>query len=380
MENLVVIFGGESTEHDISIISALQAMENLDKSKYNILPVYVSKSGEWYYGGKLKDIKIYKTDDYKKLKKVCIVPVSQWLYAKTLHGYKKLTKIDCILAVFHGKNGEDGTMQGLFELAKIPYTSSDVLGCSIGMDKIIQKQIFAYNKVPILPFYWFTKSEYLKNKDEILNNTEFDFPKIVKPCNLGSSIGINVCKNIEQLENAIEVALKFDNKVVVEKALTNFKEINISVMQDIDELLVSDIEQPKNWKEFLDFEEKYLASINKSSKTATKKSKIKISKTLLADISGYSKSLYRNLGLKGVVRFDYMIDKDTNRLYLNEINVIPGSLAFYLWENIGIRYSNLLDKMIENAKQEQTKKEKLQTIYISDVLSKSGNSIGKLRK
>lgn len=365
MKNILIVLGGESTEHDISIISGLQVVENLDKTKYNVSIVFIDKKGDFYLGNKNLKAEDYKQIDVKKLKKVCIVPNDNHLYVKTLFGYKKRTKIHCVLPILHGKNGEDGTMQSLFELAKIPYASCSVVGSSIGMDKVISKQVFSANNVDILPYYWFTKNDYIQNKQQILFNKEFEFPKIVKPSCLGSSIGINVCNNVEELEKAIEIALEFDNKVLVEKALTNFKEINIACMKDGERIVFSDIEQPRNWKKFLDFNEKYLSSPTK----LDLKKKIKISKKNLEYIQKNSVRIYRNCELNCIVRFDYMIDKTTNKIFLNEINTIPGSLANYLWKNCGYNFSLLLDKIIEQAEYEFNKKASLKTYYISDVLN-----------
>ena len=372
MENIAIIFGGESTEHDISIISALQAGENLNKQKYNITYIYISKKGEWFSGKELSNINFFKNFNEKMLKKVCIVPMDNRLYVKKIGGYKPITKIDCALLILHGKNGEDGTMQGLLELAKIPYTSPNVLGSSLGMDKIIMKQFFKANNLKVLPYYSFSKSEYFSNYEEILNNNEFDFPKIVKPCSLGSSIGINLCENVEELENAIDIAFQFDERVVVEKALTDFKEINISCLKNKEDIMLSDVEQPKNWKKFLDFEEKYLADNN--SKAPQQTETVKISNKSLKIIKSAASKIYKKLNLTGVVRLDFMIDDNTNLIYINEINTIPGSLSFYLWKNNGYTFEKLLDLLISQAKYEFQKKQQIKTIYISDVLNKPVNT------
>ena len=376
MENLVVIFGGQSTEHDISIISALQAIENIDEKKYKIYPVYVDKQGEWWTGKNLININFYSNFNNKKLKKVCIVPNSNFLYQKRLHSTKIITKIDCILCIFHGKNGEDGTMQSLFELCKIPYTSPKVLGSCIGIDKIIQKQLYRSLNIDVVDYYWFTKTDYFNNENEFLDNKDFDYPKIVKPCNLGSSIGITICNNREELECAIDLALKFDDRVIVEKALTNIKEINIELFKKGEEILFSGIEQPKNWKNFLDFEQKYIST---KSKLLIGNSKVKIGKRILKKLQCQALKIYKLLDLSGIVRFDFMLDKTSKILYINEINTIPGSNAFYLWKENGINYTQLIDMMIDEAKNEFYKRQKNQIIYASDVLKsmKNGTKIKK---
>lgn len=376
MENLVVIFGGQSTEHDISIISAVQAMENIDRKKYKIYPVYVDKNGEWWTGKKLENIESFKDFNTKKLQKVCIVPNYQYLYKKSLHSTKIITKIDCIFNIFHGKNGEDGTMQSLFTLCKIPYTSPETLGSSVGMDKIVQKSIFKALSIDIIDCFWFTKDEYYNDENKILANKNFEYPKIVKPSSLGSSIGINICDNENQLEEAIDLALKFDDRIIIEKALLNIKEINIALFKVGDEIIFSGLEQPKNWKHLLDFEQKYIST---KSKILVGNSKVKINKKVYQKIKENAQKVYKLLDLKGVVRFDFMLDKDTKKLYLNEINTIPGSNAFYLFKENGISYSKLIDMMINEAKNNFYQKSKNQTIYASNVLktTKKGTKIKK---
>lgn len=378
MENILVMFGGESTEHDISIISALQAIENLDKSKYNIMPFYIDKNGNFLAGEKLKELGFLKNIDYKKVKNVYFKPNSNFLYAKGKFKEIKLFKVDVALPIFHGKNGEDGVVQGLLKLSKIPFASCDILGCSVGMDKIVQKHIYKSLDIPVLEHFWFDKAEYLKNPEEILNNNEFDFPKIVKPSNLGSSIGINIANNKQELKNAIDIALNFDKKIIVERALTNFKEINIALLKQDDEILFSDIEQPRNWKRFLDFDEKYMSNI-KTGKSSTEKQqkKVAINAKLLNDIKKFSLKVYRLLDAKGTIRFDYIYDKIDKKIYLNEINVIPGSLSFYLWKNHNFEYKQLLDILINQAKIEDKREKEISTIYISDVLNKPVKSIKK---
>lgn len=376
MENILVMFGGESTEHDISIISALQAMENLDKTKYNIMPFYIDKQGNFLAGKLLNDIKFLKNINYSKADKVYFKPNSNYLYAKGKFKEKKVFKIDVAIPIFHGKNGEDGVVQGMLKLSKIPFACCGILGLSVGMDKIVQKHIFKALNIPIIDFFWFDKKEYELNKQSILNNNDFDFPKIVKPCNLGSSIGINIANSKEELMQAIEIALHFDNKIIVEKALTDFKEINIALLKKYDEILFSDIEQPKNWKKFLDFDEKYMSNI-KSNKLNKDKKKIKVSEKLLKTIKDYSNKVYKLLDAQGTVRFDYIYDKKDKKIYLNEINTIPGSLSFYLWKNHNLEYKDLLNILIEQAKYESLQEKQISTIYISDVLNLSSKGVKK---
>ena len=377
MKNLIVIFGGKSTEHDISILSSMQVLENLDKSKYNIVPVYISKTGEWYMGEKLKNLETFKNFNEKGLKKVTILPTSDHIFVKTIVGYKKLFKVDCAFLVLHGMNGEDGTLQGLMELSNIPYTSCGVLASSVGMSKYMQKLVFTGLDIPVLPFCSLSKTEYTK-LGKRFNLEKLAFPVVVKPDKLGSSIGISFCKNITQLKKALELAFKFDDLVVIEKAVTNMKEINISVLGDAENVFLSETEQPQTSHQILSFVDKYLsggknqkggklgknqnfgiknADFNQKNSKTSKKGMASLSRIIPADIDdstlskvqSIAKSIFTNLECKGVIRIDFIFDNDSQTLYVNEVNTIPGSLAFYLWESKGKSFKTELDEIIEIA-------------------------------
>ena len=377
MKNLIVIFGGKSTEHDISILSSMQVLENLDKSKYNIVPVYISKTGEWYMGEKLKNLETFKNFNEKGLKKVAILSTSDHIFVKTIVGYKKLFKVDCAFLVLHGMNGEDGTLQGLLELSNIPYTSCGVLASSVGMSKYMQKLVFTGLDIPVLPFCSLSKTEYTK-LGKRFNLEKLAFPVVVKPDKLGSSIGISFCKNITQLKKALELAFKFDDLVVIEKAVTNMKEINISVLGDAENVFLSETEQPQTSHQILSFVDKYLsggknqkggklgknqnfgiknADFNQKNSKNSKKGMASLSRIIPADIDdstlskvqSIAKSIFTNLECKGVIRIDFIFDNDSQTLYVNEVNTIPGSLAFYLWESKGKSFKTELDEIIEIA-------------------------------
>lgn len=394
MKNLVVIFGGKSTEHDISILSAMQVMENLDKTKYNILPVYISKNGKWFFGDSLHKLETFKSLNLKKYKKVSILPNSNYLYVNKLGFYKKFIQIDCAMLVLHGMNGEDGSIQGLLELSNIPYTSCGVMASSIGMSKYMQKLVFAGLDIPVLPYFQLTKSEYAKidNKFKI---EKIMFPLIVKPDKLGSSIGISFCKNLTQLKRALNLAFKFDDIVVIEKAVVNMQEINISIIGTKDNVLFSETEQPVSNNHILTFVDKYLSNKKggktpKISKLSTKntdfslklhksdkKGMASLSRIIPADISNdtkqlvleYAHTIFKNLDCKGVIRIDFILDNDNKQLYVNEMNTIPGSLAFYLWEQKQLNFAEELDKIINIAIEENAKKNQRTLIFESHVIN-----------
>lgn len=409
-KNIVIIFGSKSTEHDISILSALQMYNAIDKQKYNVDLIYVSHDCKWYTGKKLQDLSAYKKFDAKGLKEVCILPSSQYLYIKRFSAFRRHKKIDCAVLSLHGKNGEDGTIQGLLELSQIPYTSSGVLGSSVGLDKSIMKQIFLQHKIPIASYIEISKSDFeSKNFDMEKITKKIKLPVVVKPNSLGSSIGISVCKNLEELLEGIKLAFLFDEKVLIEKMVENLKEVNISVLGDGKNCIVSIAEEVQNKGEFLTFEKKYLSNDisckssqnsktnvnnkkelilnndldnanNKNNNSASVKNGMQnldrtipanITKTQQKQIENLAKKIFVATNSRGVVRIDFMIDTKTQKVYANEINTIPGSFAFYLWEKCGITFDKLADRLIEIAISSKQNKEKFVSNFNSLVLNQS---------
>ena len=388
-KNLAVIFGGKSTEHDISILSAMQVIENLDNQKYEILPIYITKKGEWLYGKNLVDIEFFKNFSKKGLKKVAILPCCDYLFIKKMFGFKKFKKLDCVMPIMHGINGEDGSLQGLLELSNIPYTSCGIMASSIGMSKLAQKQFFEALDIPVVPYLKMTQLEF----DKLKHKTHLDkskFPVIVKPNRLGSSIGISLCKNNRQLSKALELGFKFDKICVVEKAIKNLKEINLSVMGYNEDVTFSITEEPIKSHEILSFSDKYcknkkcgklkLTPQNVKPKTkilGTKQNGMqnldRIVPAKIDDVTqkllyNYAKTIFENMECKGVIRIDYIFDKSSKKLFVNEVNTIPGSLGYYLWEYMGISFKQELDKLVEIAQMEHSEKNKKTFIFESNVI------------
>lgn len=394
-KKVAVIFGGRTTEHDVSVITGVQFMENMDKEKYNIIPVFIDGNGVWYSGDELFDINSYKHfEDIKaKLTEVYISPIPNINALLNVHpkifAKKEFAKIDIAVVSIHGMNGEDGTVQGLLELANIPYVSSGVLGSSIGMDKIAMKAIFKGNSLPILKYEYFLRSEWQKSKNDIIAQLEknLKYPMFVKPANLGSSIGISKAKNTQSLIDAIEIAIGYDKRIIVEEGVENLIEINCSALGYDDNITTSVCEEPTNWEEFLTFEDKYIRSNSKSGGTKTSNSKngmAQMDRKIPADIPDdltlkiqeLTRLAFKHLSCSGVARVDFIIDKDTMTPYINEINTIPGSFSFYLWNYTGTNYSELIDKLIENA--EKIHNEKNQNVY--SFTSNIMNNVGKSTK
>ena len=382
-KNVVVIFGGKSTEHDISILTSFQVRENIDKTKYNVIPVYIDKSGKWWIGEKLNKLETFKQFKANNLSECAILPDSQYLYIKKFNHYKKHVKINFAFLCNHGKNGEDGTLQGLLELSNITYSSSSVLASSNGIDKISQKRIFESLSLPVVPYLPLSKVEY-----EAMNNQlkidSMAFPLIVKPNSLGSSIGVSICKNQKQLKQALDLAFCFDDTVIIEMFIKKLKEVNISVLGNSQQVLLSQTEQPLTKDKFLTFNEKYCKG--KKNKKITNKIKpynklsdgglnnmgrimpAKITQEQDEMIKTYSTIVFKQLKCKGVIRIDYIIDQNDETLYINEVNTIPGSFANYLWKDKGYDFTALLDEIIKLCEQEKQLQEKLKLTFESNVL------------
>lgn len=371
MKNLAIFYGGKSAEHDISIITAIQVMKNLDIKKYKIFPIYISNENTWHMLDNYLDINIYAKKEFKG-KHIASGFIDGCIIVKTIFGYKKTDKIDVAINCVHGLNGEDGTLSGLLELNNISYVGSGVCSSAIGMDKVFQKDIFVKNNIPCAKYISLEENEYIKNIDESLNYIEknIEYPIITKPANLGSSIGINISKNRKELKKNIEIALNFDKKLIFEEVICNLREINCSVIGNSFSVETSILEEPKNWETFLDFNEKYLAG----NKTGNKKQiNISLGGELDNKIKTLSERVFKLLNCCGVVRIDFLLNDKTKEIYVNEINTIPGSFANYLWTN-NYTFSELLDKLIQLSEEEYIYKNKHKYAYSSSVLSMYENT------
>lgn len=377
MKNLAVFYGGKSAEHDISIITAVQVINNLNKSKYEIVPVYIDYNNGWSVVKDYKNLNIYSCNIKKKTELVNGF-FDGWLLKKKGCGFKKFKHIDVAINCCHGLNGEDGTLAGLLTLANIPLVGSGVLASAVGMDKVIMKNVFFANNIPCVNFVHFLQEDYSEKSAEILLDAEIKlgYPMIVKPANLGSSIGINIAKNREELQENIQIALEFDKKIIIEQVVENLREINCSCVGYGNNVETSVLEEPKNWKTFLTFDEKYLQDSNENKKTID----VKLGHGLDEQIKDLSTKIFKALGCSGVVRIDYLLDTQTNKVYANEINTIPGSFANYLWKH-SYTFGQLLDKLIDDSVCEYACNIKHNYAYRSNVLKnfKGTKSASKLK-
>ena len=376
---LGVIFGGQTVEHEVSIISAIQAMKNLDKDKYEIIPIYIAKDKVWYTGAMLNEVEMFKDFETTKryAKKVTLCKKDNRFFLEATSGLfrKDVAELDLVLPVVHGNNVEDGSLAGYLETIGIPYVGSHVLGSALGQDKVIQKQVLSSSNIPVVDYVWFFDNEYLEDKESIINSVKkLGLPVVVKPATLGSSVGIKYVDNISELDSAIEDAINYDCKIIVEKAVENLLEVNSSVLGNYESQKVSPLEEVMGLDEILSYADKYLSNGKKtgtSSKGMASASRIipaRISKELTHDIEETSKKVFKLLNLSGVVRIDYLIDTKTNKFYVNEPNIIPGSLAFYLWKEDGLKYKDLLEEMINISIREYKNKSKKVNSFDSNIL------------
>lgn len=379
-----VIFGGETVEHEVSIITAVQAMEHINRDKYEVVPIYISKDRIWYTSPMLLDIDVYR--DFNELKRyakqVVLTKTKDGFFLQSTKGLfrRNITDIDIAFPIVHGNNAEDGTLQGYLDSIGIPYVGSRVLGSALGQDKVVMKQIFKDMKLPIVNYTWFFDSEYADDCEKIFADVKkLGYPVVVKPATLGSSVGITYVKEEKDLANAIEEAMKYDIKIIVEKAVNNLVEVNCSVFGNYSHQETSLIEEVTSDEEILTFADKYtggskgkLKGASKGMASASRIIPARISKTMEDDIKETSKLVFKALNLGGVCRIDYLIDKKTNKYYVNEPNTIPGSLAFYLWEPTGKKYEDLLDDMITLSIKDYKNRAKKTYSFESNILSNLG--------
>lgn len=381
-----LIFGGNSTEHEVSIISALQAKESFNNEKYEVIPIYITKENEWYVGEKIGDIKEYKniSNLLKISKRVVAVKngnkVELIKYPIKKFGSNIYNTIDVFFPVVHGTNVEDGTLQGYLKMLGAPYVGCNVLASAVGMDKYVMKTVLKDNDIPVLDCLVFDLADYAqvgKIRESVKN--KFEYPVIIKPIDLGSSIGIKKADNDEELIDAIDYAFTFATKILIERAVVNLREINCAVMGDYEELIASECEEPISSDEILSFKDKYLSgSKSKTGKLGTKSSGSKgmtsLQRKLPADLSNekreeireLAKKTFKVLGCNGVARIDFILDGE--KVYVNEINTIPGSLAFYLFKAINIPYEEELDKMISLALKRDREEKSITFSFDSNIL------------
>lgn len=387
-----VFFGGKSVEHEVSIITAIQAIENMNKDKYDIIPIYISKDNKMYCSNLVGDIKQYKDIDNlvckstqvtlaQKDDKVVLLKCNKKLFESDVYDY-----IDIAFPIVHGTNVEDGTLQGFLKMFNIPYVGSDVISSACGMDKYVCKCLLKENDIPTLDCKCFSLKDFNENPESIIKTVaeNIPYPVIVKPVNLGSSVGIEIAKNKEELQEAIENAFSYSKKILIEKAITNLKEVNCSVVGDYEFAEASECEEPVKTDEILSFNDKYISGGKKlgekldddrSMNAGVLKLPADISQDVRSTIQEFALKTFKVLGCSGVIRIDFMIDMDTDSIYVNEVNTIPGSLSFHLWRATNLNYTDLLDKLIDLSLKRNREEKSLTFSFESNILAGYSNGL-----
>lgn len=409
---LGIFFGGKSVEHEIAVITMSQAISAINPEKYEIVPIYISKEGVMYTGDDLLDLYSFRDMEVllKRCYKVAVVKTEKEVQVvrcpATLFGKNVINTIDVAFPIVHGTNCEDGTLAGFLNLLDLPYVGPDIMGSSVGMDKIMQKKVLRGSGLPVVDFVDFYAMDYIKDEEKILKDIEekLEYPVIVKPGNLGSSVGIKKADNKAELEEAIDFAMEFADRVIIEQAVTDLKEINCAVIGNLSDSETSICEEPIFSDEILSYADKYIgdgktkggtigggkagavktAGMKSGGKTsgssdgnfANKKIPADISKEKSEEIQELTKAAFKTLGCSGFSRVDFLMDNKTGKVYINEINTIPGALSFYLWEASGKSFEEKLDQAIDIALKRYRERQSLTFSYDQNILAMQGGVKG----
>jgi len=382
MKTIAVIFGGKSAEHDVSTITAhIPIIESLAASgQFDIWPVYITKAGKWYADKAMNDLSFFMQSDYEeKLVKQKQVQLSfENGFSLVWPGvFSKSAKIDVVFPSMHGTYGEDGSLMGLLRMAGVPFVGCDIFASATAMDKVLTKQVVSAESIPVVPYVWFTRAQWEKKADEFRKRIkeELKFPLFIKPVHLGSSIGITKAKNEAELENAIEVALHYDDKVLVENGVLNLIEVTLPIWGN-DDPTPACVERPLNKTEFFDFNDKYLSGGGKKggSGVNSRYSELpaEIGEKMTKQVKEMGLAVYRTLGCGGMARVDFLIDDTTKQIYVNEVNTLPGSLYHHNWRKAGVSNVELVLGLVKLAEERFAAQQSLQLTFKSDILQKVG--------
>jgi D-alanine-D-alanine ligase len=357
-----IIFGGRSVEHEVSLVSAASVINALDKENYDVVPIGITPSGKWLSSGEtLRLLREKRSIDNEREQILVPDPRKQSLIVLGENGNAGMP-LDVIFPLIHGTYGEDGSIQGLLELADIPYIGAGVLGSAVGMDKVVQKELLQQAGIPVSPCVWFIFDIFKTQQKKIIAEIErkLKYPLFIKPANSGSSIGISKASGRKELLTSIEQASQLDRKILVEQGVKNAREIECSILGN-DNPSASVLGEIVPSNEFYDYDAKYV-----DGKT-TEIIPAKLPKHIAKKVQTYALAAFRALDCAGMARVDFLVDRKTNRIVLNEINTIPGftSISMYpkLWQASGLSYSALLDKLIQLAIERHEEKKKLKTTY-----------------
>lgn len=385
MKTIAVFFGGRSVEHEVSVITGMQVIENLNKEKYRAVPVYVTKDGQFLGGESLKNFKTFKEGDFSETFTVYFKPDldDKKLYHKVVEKGGLFSKggekdavyadVDMVFTALHGTFGEDGSIQGYFDTLNIPYVGCSTTAAAVGMDKAVMKAVFKGYGIPVLEGDVFYRSAWKEDQESIRRAVEsIGYPVFVKPANLGSSIGITKVDDATELDEAMELACQYDRKILIERAAENPREINCAVLGYGEALKTSALEEPLGWKDLLSFEDKYVSG---NKKTGSKEGNARncpadVDETLRREIEELAKRAFRAIDGCGTARVDFLVTESGT--FVNEINTLPGSMGFYLWEPQGVSFADLLEEVIALGEIRAEEREKTMYRYESNLFSKTG--------
>ncbi len=383
MKTIAVIFGGRSTEHDVSIITALASIiKPLELTKqYKVEAVYIAKDGSWFWDDRLKDINLYQTGEIEDFMRKA--PKTQLMFDNGLTlvkssqfaGRKMYKKIDVVFPATHGTHGEDGELMGLLQMANVPFVGCDMTSSAIAMDKVFAKQVTEASGIESNPWVWFHSRELAINPNDVVAKTRhLKYPLFVKPAHLGSSIAISKVEKESELMNALEVAVHYDDKVVIEEGVRNLVEVTLPIIGN-DQLTPALLEQPAfKSEEFFDFETKYMQGGKKGTGKGTKGSQgysqipADLPKELYQEAESTGLAAYRAVGCSGIARVDMLIDSKADKVYFNEINPLPGGLYAHNWAKAGISNVDLVQKLVDLAEEKWTERQKLNTSFSTNYL------------
>lgn len=380
-KTVAVIFGGQSVEHDVSIITAHVPIiaSLLASGKYEPLPVYIAKDGSWHVDPAMNDLAFFKRPDYEAV-------LARQKRPSLLfdHGLKfvwagfrpKTVAVDVVFPALHGTYGEDGSLMGLLRMAGVPFVGCDMASSAVAMDKAFTKQVLSAEGIPVVPYVWFTHDEWDRDRDGVVARMKrLHRPVFVKPVHLGSSIGITKAKDEDALTNAIEVALHYDDKVLVEESVEHLIEATLPIMGN-DEPRPAEVERPLNKTEFFNFDDKYLSGGKKGQGVNTEYSEIpaNIGADLTRAVKELGVRVYRTLGCTGIARVDFLIDAGMKKVFVNEVNTLPGSLYHHNWRKAGVSNVELVTTLVALAEERFARAHATAHTFQSDILSKVGGS------
>ncbi|MBR3161808.1 MAG: D-alanine--D-alanine ligase [Bacilli bacterium] len=374
--NVGVIFGGKSLEHEASVITAIQAMDNIDTEKYEIIPIYITKDRDWYTGGALRFIDTYKDLDLLKryTKRVNLIN-KDGRYILQANGLikREISELHLAFPMMHGSGGEDGTIQGYLNLIGIPYVGSNIFSAAVSQDKSFVKQILKANDIPVINFVWFGERFYRNKKEELFKQIDgLKYPLILKPATLGSSIGIEIITRKEEIDSTIERSFNLDTKIIIEELIEDFIEYNCSVLLTQNGNITSEIEEITTNKDIRTYGDKFIYEDTDES-SIKRTCPAKITEKLRKQIEFYSLSVFKILNMRGTARVDFLYDKKNSKLYVNEVNCIPFCFAHHLWQARNISYKELLNIMMKDAIDNEIKLQQMTITMDNDILKKMTN-------